>query len=86
MVVRERRSAPGVALLALAALLLVNNYPFGTPLYDIYSDENGLRPYQSLIDYVRQRGGISIWSLPEARDFNKYDYCLLYTSPSPRDS
>ena len=77
MVVRERRSAPGVALLALAALLLVNNYPFGTPLYDIYSDENGLRPYQGLIDYVRQRGGISIWSLPEARDFNKYDYGRL---------
>ena len=77
MVVRERRPAPGVALLALAALLLVNNYPFGTPLYDTYSDENGLRPYQGLIEYVRQRGGITIWSLPEARDFSRHEYGRL---------
>jgi hypothetical protein len=77
MVVCERRPAPGVALLTLAVLLLVNNYPFGTSPYDTYSDENGLRPHQGLIDYVRQRGGISIWSLPEARDFNKYDYGRL---------
>jgi len=74
MILRERRPAPGVALLALAALLLFNNYPFGTPFYDTYSDENGLRPYQGLIDYVRQRGGISIWSLPEAKDFSQHDF------------
>ncbi len=74
MVVRERRPAPGVALLALAVLLLVNNYPFGTPLYDTYSDENGLRPYQGLIEYVRQRGGVAIWSMPEARDFSRHGY------------
>ncbi|MDO8546282.1 MAG: hypothetical protein Q7R68_02885, partial [Nitrospirales bacterium] len=57
MVVRERRPLPGVALLALVVLLLINNYPFGTPLYDTYSDENGLRPHQGLIDYVQKRGG-----------------------------
>jgi hypothetical protein len=77
MVVRERRPAPGVALLTLAVLLLVNNYPFGTPPYDTYSDKNGLRPYQCLIDYVRQRGGVSIWSLPEAKDFSRHDYGRL---------
>lgn len=77
MVLRERRPAPGVTLLALAVLLLFNNYPFGTPPYDTYSDESGLRPYQDLIDYVRQRGGISIWSLPEAKDFSLHDYGRL---------
>jgi hypothetical protein len=77
MVVRERRTAPGVALLALAVLLLINNYPFGTPLYDTYSDENGLRPHQGLIDYVQKRGGISIWSLPEAKDFSRHEYGRL---------
>lgn len=74
MVVRARRPAPGVLLLTLAVLLLVNNYPFGTPLYDTYSDENGLRPYQGLIEYVRQRGGVAVWSMPEARDFSRHDY------------
>ena len=77
MVVHERRPTPGVALLTVSVFLLVNNYPFGTPPYDIYSDGNGLRPHQGVIDYVRQRGGISIWSMPEARDFNRYDYGRL---------
>ncbi|MDO8546439.1 MAG: hypothetical protein Q7R68_03675, partial [Nitrospirales bacterium] len=77
MVVRERRPLPGVALLAVAVLLLINNYPFGTPLYDTYSDENGLRPHQGLIDYVQKRGGISIWSLPEAKDFSRHEYGRL---------
>ncbi len=74
MVLRERRPAPGVALLLLAVMLLFNNYPFGTPPYDTYSDENSVSPYQGLIDYVRQRGGVSIWSMPEARDFSRHDY------------
>lgn len=77
MVVRERRMAPGISLLALAGLLLVNNYPFGALRYDPYRDDAGLRPHQDLIDYVRERGGLTIWSMPEARDFNRYDYGRL---------
>jgi hypothetical protein len=77
IVVRSRRLAPGVALLLLAGLLLVNNYPFGLPLYDIYQDGHGLRPHQQLIDFVRERGGITVWSMPEARDFHRFDYGRL---------
>lgn len=77
MIVRERRRAPGISLLALAGLLLVNNYPFGAPHYDPYRDDAGLRPHQDLIDYVRERRGLTIWSMPEARDFNRYDYGRL---------
>lgn len=77
MVVRERRRAPGISLLALAGLLLVNNYPFGAPRYDPYRDDAGWRPHQDLIDYVRARGGLTVWSMPEAKDFNRYDYGRL---------
>jgi len=77
MVVRERRMAPGISLLALAGLLLVNNYPFGAARYDPYRDDAGWRPHQDLIDYVRERGGLTVWSMPEARDFNRYDYGRL---------
>ena len=79
MIVRSRRLAPAVALLVVAGLLLINNYPFGTPHYDTYSDGSGLRPHQDLIDYVRQRGGLTIWSMPEARDFNRFDFGRLGT-------
>jgi len=77
MVLRERRPAPGIALLALALLLLVHNYPFGTPRYDSYRDDNALRPHQDVMNYVGQKGGISIWSMPEARDFSRHDYGRL---------
>jgi len=77
MTVRSRRMVPIVVLLTLAGLLLVNNYPFGTPLYDLYQDGNGLRPYQSLIDYVRERGGLTFWSMPEVKDFTRYTFGRL---------
>lgn len=79
MVVRERRMLPGMALLSLAGLLLVNNYPFGVPVYDTYDDGQGLRPHQHLIDYVRERGGLTVWSMPEAKDFHQFHYGRLGT-------
>lgn len=77
MIVRSRRVVPGALLLALAGVLLLNNYPFATPRYDPYQDGNGLRPHQDLITYVREHGGLTVWSLPEAVDFNRYDYGRL---------
>ncbi|TAL12088.1 MAG: hypothetical protein EPO02_02645 [Nitrospirae bacterium] len=79
MVVRERRMVPGIVLLSLAGLLLVNNYPFGVPTYDTYDGEQGLRPHQHLIDYVRERDGLTVWSMPEARDFHQFNYGQLGT-------
>jgi len=77
MIVRTRLVVPGVALLILAGLLLVNNYPFGRPPFDVYQDGNGLQPHQRLIQYVRERGGLTVWSMPEVRDFNRFGFGRL---------
>ena len=77
MIVRTRLVVPGVVVLIVASLLLFNNYPFGRPPFDVYQDGNGLQPYQGLIQYVHQRGGLTVWSMPEARDFNHYDFGRL---------
>ncbi len=77
MVVRTRQVGPGVALLIVASLLLFNNYPFGRPPFDMYQDGNGLQPHQRLIQYVRERGGLTVWSMPEVRDFNRYGFGRL---------
>src|SRR5438552_4074921 len=77
MIVRTRLVGPGVALLIVAGLLLFNNYPFGRPSFDVYRDGNGLQPHQRLIQYVRERGGVTVWSMPEARDFNRYGFGRL---------
>jgi hypothetical protein len=77
MIVRTRLVVPGVVLLILASLLLFNNYPFARPPFDVYQDGNGLQPHQRLIQYVRERGGLTVWSLPEVRDFNRYGFGRL---------
>ena len=77
MVVRTRQGGLGVALLIVAGLLLFNNYPFGRPPFDVYQDGNGLQPYQRLIEYVRERGGLTVWSMPEVRDSHRYSFGRL---------
>jgi PHP domain-containing protein len=77
MIVRTRLVVQGVALLIVAGLLLFNNYPFGQPPFDVYQDGNGLQPHQHLIQYVRERGGLTVWSMPEVRDFNRYGFGRL---------
>src|SRR5207245_6337950 len=74
MVVRTRQVGLGVALLITAGLLLFNNYPFGRPPFDIYQDGNGLEPYQRLIEHVRERGGLTVWSMPGVRDSNRNSF------------
>src|SRR5713101_8249118 len=77
MIVRTRLVVPGVVLLIVAALLLFNNYPFGRPPFDVYQDGYGLQPHQRLIQYVREHGGLTVWSMPEVRDFNRYGFGRL---------
>lgn len=58
----------GALLMAAGAIGLANNFPFTLPPADPYRADLGVAPHQRLIDYVRGRGGVIFWSLPEARD------------------
>ena len=66
--VARRQRFWGWALIPLLFSLLLawNNYPFGK-LSDPYSGEHDTRPYQRVIDYVGEKGGVIYWSYPEAR-------------------
>jgi len=68
VVERRRRTFPGVLCLLAAGVLLANNYPFRRAAVSAYDSTAGLGPYQDVIDFVAARRGLSIWSLPEARD------------------
>ena len=74
---RSTRRATAVCMTAVALLLLINAWPFGRPLFSIYDETLGVRPYQALIDTVRARQGAVIWSMPEARDFHEYPFGRL---------
>ncbi|MDA2910054.1 hypothetical protein MYX04_03860 [Nitrospiraceae bacterium AH_259_D15_M11_P09] len=70
--VTKRYRTPAIVLAGVAVLLLVLAWPFSQPIYSQYDDDLSYSPYQALIDAVTSRGGIVIWSMPEARDFNVY--------------
>lgn len=62
-----------VLLLASGIFMLVHNYPYSSPVYSPYDDEAGIAPYQGLIDYTREEGGLVYWSMPEAADRQEVD-------------
>ena len=80
----------GSALFLLGLLFLINNYSYIQTPYIPYQTDVGVRPYQQLIDYVNQQGGLTFWSLPEAKDYHVIDYGRLgkltvLTDPYPQD-
>ncbi len=56
-----------IFILLFALLGLINFHPFQSSPYDAYHGDPGLAPYQEVIDYVQQRGGIVTWDGPEIR-------------------
>lgn len=65
--------------LVLAVVLLVNAWPLGTPLFSSYESQLGYRPYQALLDAAKQRGAVTLWSMPEARDLQTHAFGPLGT-------
>ena len=57
----------GIVILVNASLMLIEFHPFKSSIFDQYSGDQGYLPYQELIDYVRERGGVTFWTHPEAK-------------------
>jgi hypothetical protein len=68
-----------LALAATAILLSMNAWPFAEPVFSQYDTDLSDRPYQAVIDAVSARGGLVVWSMPEARDFHVHSYGPLGT-------
>ena len=69
---RSSRRTIACILVVLAVALVVNAWPLSQPAFSSYDDRLGYRPYQALIDDVRDKGGLVFWSMTEARDFHEY--------------
>jgi len=55
----------GIICFFAGVVFLVNNFPFKTPIFDQYHDDQYVYPYQYLIDYVDEKDGITFWAHPE---------------------
>jgi len=56
----------GIVLTICSLLLMINYHPFKSSLFDPYSGDQGVKPFQELIDYVDNRGGLTFWAHPES--------------------
>ena len=65
--VRQRRWLVGGVLVAIGVAALVRGWPFTVDRYPPWRDF-GVEPHQALIDDVEARGGVAVWSFPEAPD------------------
>jgi hypothetical protein len=69
LTVERRFTGYGILCLGIGVALLANNFPFRVPAFSPYDTDAGLRPHQTVIDFVASRGGLTAWSLPEASDY-----------------
>lgn len=56
----------GYFLIILGAVLLIRTFRFPLSEYDPYHGNQGIKPYQNLIDYVNRKNGLTFWTHPEA--------------------
>jgi hypothetical protein len=57
----------GFAILFLGIIILGNSHPFRSSPFDPYHGDQGIAPYQFLIDYVHSKGGLTFWNHPETK-------------------
>ena len=57
----------GIGVGFFSLILMINHHPFKSSKYDPYHGDQGITPYQDIIDYVRKRNGLVFWAHPEAR-------------------
>ena len=62
---RRGLSISGLICFFIGAVILVNNFPFKTPLFDQYHGDQGVRPFQYLIDYANEKEALTFWAHPE---------------------
>jgi hypothetical protein len=71
--------------IALFSILAIIDYnPFRSSLFTPYDGDQGIAPYQEVIDYVKERGGLCFWNYPEQLSgVRKYGPIFVNTPPYP---
>ncbi|MFC1494562.1 hypothetical protein ACFL6W_04715 [Thermodesulfobacteriota bacterium] len=57
----------GFIFIIFSILTILNNNPFRSSMFTQYDGDQGIAPYQELIDYVNERGGFTFWNYPEQK-------------------
>ena len=57
----------GFIITGLSLLFMINTAPFRSSPFDQYHGDQGIAPYQHVINYVDSRGGVTFWNYPETQ-------------------
>ena len=75
-----------VPIMVLFILLTINNHPFRSTPFDAYNGEQGVKPYQNLINYANSKGALVFWNHMESSSgIRQYGSANLSTFPYPND-
>ncbi|MBC8283004.1 MAG: hypothetical protein H8E32_04265 [Nitrospinae bacterium] len=75
-----------VPLMILFLLLSINNHPFRSSPFDAYNGDQGMKPYQNLIDYANSKGAMVFWNhMENSSGIRQYGTTNLETLPYPDD-
>ncbi|MEC9019472.1 MAG: hypothetical protein VYE03_04860, partial [Nitrospinota bacterium] len=75
-----------VPIMVLFVLLTINNHPFRSTPFDAYNGEQGVKPYQNLINYANSKGALVFWNHMESSSgIRQYGSANLSTFPYPND-
>ena len=70
MLQKDKFSKAGLAIALLSMALMINHHPFKSSRFDPYHGDQGTAPFQEVIDYAKNRGGLVFWAHPES-NFSK---------------
>jgi hypothetical protein len=75
----------GVFLVVFASLAMIDCHPFRNSAFSPYKGNQGIEPYQEVIDYARERGALVFWNYPEQRSgVRKHGPIFVSTPPYPQ--
>jgi len=75
----------GIFLIILSLLFIINDHPFKCIRFDPYKGDPGIGPYQDLIDYVDEKGGMTFWVMPDSKSFQRIPPIFLKTESHAQD-
>ncbi len=71
-------------IVVLSLLAILNTLPLRSSPFTPYMGNQGIAPYQQLIDYVDKKGGLTFWNYPETQSgVRPYGPIFLSTPPYP---
>lgn len=81
---KGRLRTGGIILAVFSCMAIVEHHPFKSSRYGPYGGDHGIAPYQEVIDYVQERGGLSFWNYPEQKSgIRRHGPIFVHTPPYP---